>query len=139
MATKVVPLSRRDPFAVIGDAVAAAADAMKKGTADARQAASQAVPTVRSGLAKSIYVATYYGAYGVVLAGLAMGALDNAFGYGIRDGAAAARDARSNGTPRSRSVKTRPARRVAARTRTTRRRLRTRKARSAASVADAES
>jgi hypothetical protein len=143
MATKAAVTPRKDPFAVVGDAMAAAADAMKKGTADARSAAAQAVPAVQSALAKGVYVATYYTAYGIVYSALSVGHLipaDSAFGYGMRDGAAAARDATSNSRPKPRSVTAAPSRRAAARKRRTTRRSRARTAsRSAASAADAES
>src|SRR5262245_10876440 len=102
MATKVAVVRKKDPFAVVGEAMLAAADAVRKSTSDARNAASQAVPAVRSAVAQGVYITTYYTAFSIVFAALAVSALtpmDNAFGYGIRDGAAAARDARtrSNG------------------------------------------
>jgi hypothetical protein len=102
MATKMAVVKKKDPFAVVGEAMVAAADAVRKSTSDARHAASQAVPAVRSALAQGVYVATYYTSFGVVFAALAVSRLtplDNAFGYGIRDGASAARDVttRSNG------------------------------------------
>lgn len=141
MATKVAVLPRKDPFAVVGEAMVAAADAMKKSTSDARHAASQAVPAVRSALAKSVYITAYYSSFGVVFATLAVTRWlpsENAFGYGVRDGAVAARDVRSNGA--SRSTKTAPAARAAARKRTKSRRGRTRTARrGTAPVVDDES
>jgi hypothetical protein len=124
MATKVAVLRRKDPFAVVGEAMVAAADAVKKSTSDARRAASQAVPAVRSALAQSVYVVTYYTSFGVVFAALALSRvtpMDNAFGYGVRDGAAAARDTRSRGSARKA-----PASRTTARKRTETRRGRTR-------------
>jgi hypothetical protein len=102
MATKVAVLKKKDPFAVVGEAMVAAADAVKKSTSDARHAASQAFPAVRSAFAQSVYVTTYYASFGVVFAALAVGRMtpmDNAFGYGIRDGASAAQDASTR--PRS--------------------------------------
>src|SRR5687768_3007830 len=104
MATKVAVLRKKDPFAVVGEAMVAAADAVKKSTSDARHAASQAVPAVRSALAQGVYVVTYYTSFGVVFTALAVGRMtpvDNAFGYGIRDGAAAARDVTRNSSGRS--------------------------------------
>lgn len=96
MATKVAVLRKKDPFAVVGEAMVAAADAVKKSTSDARHAASQALPAVRSAFAQGVYVVTYYASFGVVFAALAVGRvtpMENAFGYGVRDGASAARDA----------------------------------------------
>lgn len=136
MATKVAVLKKKDPFAVVGEAMVAAADAVKKSTSDARHAASQAVPAVRSALAQSVYVATYYTSFGVVFAALAVGRVtptDNAFGYGLRDGASAARDA-SNGMPRRAKV----APRVAARKRADARRTRTRTAPKSTATSAAE-
>ena len=98
MATKVAVLRKKDPFAVVGEAMVAAADAVKKSTADARHAAAQAVPAMRSAIAQSVYVVSYYTSFGVVFTALAVSHLtptDNAFGYGLRDGAAAARDAKT--------------------------------------------
>lgn len=139
MATKVAVLRKKDPFAVVGEAMVAAADAVKKSTSDARYAASQAVPAVRSALAQGVYVATYYTSFGVVFAALAvsrMTPMDNAFGYGLRDGAMAARDARNNSS--GRPIKA--AARTTARKRTESRRSRTRPAsRNAAPVVEAES
>jgi hypothetical protein len=137
MATKVAVLRKKDPFAVVGEAMIAAADAVKKSTSDARHAASQAVPAVRSAVAQSVYVLTYYTSFGVVFAALAvsrMTPLDNAFGYGIRDGAAAARDAGSRGGARKSSP------RIAARKRTETRRARPRTGskNTGASVVEAE-
>ena len=141
MATKVAVLPRKDPFAVVGEAMVAAADAMKKSTSDARHAASQAVPAVRSALAKSVYIAAYYGSFGVVFATLAVTRWvpsENAFGFGVRDGAAAAHDIRRDGG--ARSTKTTAGPRVAARKRTKARRVRTGTApRSSAPVVDDES
>ena len=139
MATKVAVLKRKDPFAVVGEAMVAAADAVKKSTSDARHAAAQAVPAVRSAIAQSVYVVTYYTSFGVVFAALAVGRvtpMDNAFGYGLRDGAAAARDARSGSRGRS----TKPATpRTTARKRTDTRRPRPRPApRSAPTVVETE-
>ena len=138
MATKVAVLRKKDPFAVVGEAMVAAADAVKKSTSDARHAAAQAVPAVRSALAQGVYVATYYTSFGVVFAALTMSRMtpmDNAFGYGVRDGAAAARDARGNSGGRATKV-------AASRTvrkRTESRRPRTRPAaKSAAPVVEAE-
>jgi len=125
MATKMAVVRKKDPFAVVGEAMVAAADAVRKSTSDARHAASQAVPAVRSAVAQGVYVLTYYTSFGVVFAALSvshMTPLDNAFGYGLRDGASAARDAtvRGNGRkvasratarkrPDARRVRTRPA------------------------------
>jgi hypothetical protein len=137
MATKMAVVKKKDPFAVVGEAMVAAADAVRKSTSDARHAASQAVPAVRSAVAQGVYVATYYTSFGVVFAALAVSRLtplDNAFGYGIRDGASAARDAttRSNGR--------KSAAQPAARKKTEARRTRTRSASksSAASAAEEE-
>lgn len=133
MAKKVAVLRRKDPFAVVGEAMVAAADAVKRSTSDARHAASQAVPAVRSALAQSVYVITYYTAFGVVFAALALSRvtpMDNAFGYGLRDGAAAARDARSRGSARKA-----PASRTTARKWAGTRRPRTRTAPKAATPA----
>src|SRR5205085_1453798 len=102
MARKVAVL-RKDPFAVVGEAMAAAADAVKKSTSDARHAASQAVPAVRSVIAQSVYVIAYYTSFGVVFTAAALSRVtptDNAFGYGIRDGAAAARTAAGQSSAR---------------------------------------
>jgi hypothetical protein len=88
-------------------------------------------------VAQSVYVLTYYTSFGVVFAALAvsrMTPLDNAFGYGVRDGAAAARDASGRGGPRK------AAPRMAARKRTETRRGRSRTASksTAAPVVEAE-
>ena len=110
MATKATAQPRSDAFTAVGEAIGAAADAMKKSASDARRVASRAVPAVRSTFAKTVYIATYYASYGVVFAAVTVSRLvppENAFVYGIRDGAAAARDATNS---RGRSVKaTRPA------------------------------
>jgi hypothetical protein len=139
MATKVAVLRKKDPFAVVGEAMVAAADAVKKSTSDARYAASQAVPAVRSALAQGVYVVTYYTSFGAVFAALAvsrMTPMDNAFGYGIRDGAVAARDARSNSSGRPAKAAVRPT----ARKRTESRRSRPRPAsKGAAPVVEVES
>ena len=136
MATKIAAVMRRkDPFAVVGEAMVAAADAVKKSTSDARHAASQAVPAVRSAIAQSIYITTYYTAFGIVFAALAVSRatpLDNAFGYGLRDGAAAARDVRNGGR------KAVPGPRTTARKRTEARRPRTRTSKSTAPVIEVE-
>ena len=139
MATKVAVRKKKDPFAVVGEAMVAAADAVKKSTSDARHAAAQAVPAVQSAIAQGVYVVTYYASFGVVFAALAMSRLtpmDNAFGYGIRDGATAARDARSqSGGGATKAA----ASRTTARKRTESRRPRTRPApKSAASVVEVE-
>jgi hypothetical protein len=137
MATKIAVVKKKDPFAVVGEAMVAAADAVRKSTSDARHAASQAVPAVRSAVAQGVYVATYYTSFGVVFAALTVSRLtplDNAFGYGLRDGASAARDAtvRTNG----RKVAAQPA----ARKKADARRTRGRGAKSPATpVAEAES
>lgn len=119
MATKAAVPPRKDAFAVVGEAIAAASDAMQKSTSDARRAASQAAPVMRSALAKAVYIGAYYASYGVVLAAVTVGRLvppENALAYGIRDGAAAARDAR-NGSGRAA-----PTARLVASKRSTRRR-----------------
>ena len=129
MATKAAVLPRKDGFAAVSEAIAAA-DAMKKSTSGARHAASQAVSAVCSALAKTIYITTYFASYGVVFAAVTVSRLvppENAFAYGIRDGAAAARDARSNGS--GRSVKTTRAPRTTASKRIKMRRLEPRTAR----------
>jgi hypothetical protein len=137
--TKVAELRKKDPFAVVGEAMAAAADAVKKSTSDARQAASQAGPAVRSAIAQSVYIATYYASFGAVFAALTvsrMTPMDNAFGYGIRDGAAAARDIRTNSSGPLTKVATA---RTTARKRTDRRPGRTRPgSKTSASVVEAE-
>ena len=133
MATKVAVLKKKDPFAVVGEAMVAAADAVKKSTSDAKHAASQALPAVRSALAQSVYVATYYASFGVVFAALAVGRvtpMDNAFGYGVRDGASAAKDA--TGSAGRRSPASAPKARAAKRTAETRRPRRRGASRSAA-------
>ena len=119
MATKAAVLPKKDAFAVMGEAIAAASDAMRKSTSDARRAASRAAPAVGSALAKTVYVAAYYASYGVVFAAVTVSRMmpsENALAHGIRDGAAAARDAR---TGRGRAA--RPVRLVASK-RSTRRR-----------------
>jgi hypothetical protein len=98
MGRKAAALRRKDPFVMVGEAVVAAADAVKQSTSDARQAASQAVPAVRSAVAKTVYTVSYYTSYGVVftaLTAMRLTPLENALGYGLRDGAVAARDART--------------------------------------------
>ena len=98
MATKAAVFPKKDAFAVMGEAIAAASNAMRKSTSDARRAASRAAPAVGSALAKTVYVAAYYASYGVVFAAVTVSRMmpsDNALGNGIRDGAAAARDARA--------------------------------------------
>lgn len=128
MATKVAVFRKKDPFAVVGEAMVAAADAVKKSTSDARHAAARAVPAVRSAIAQGVYVVTYYTSFGVVFTALAvsrMTPMDNAFGYGIRDGAVAARDARSQSSSRATKA---VASRTTARKRTESRRPRTRSA-----------
>ena len=136
MAAKVAVVKRKDPFAVVGEAMVAAADAVRKSTSDARQAASQAVPAVRSAGAQGVYVGTYYTAFGVVFAALSVGRLtpmENAFGYGLRDGASAAKDATTSSSARSRKA----APRTTAKKSPRRARTRT-AARSAAPVIEAE-
>ena len=111
MATKVAVLRKKDPFAVVGEAMVAAADAVKKSTSDARRAASQAIPAVRSAFAQGVYVVTYYASFGVVFAALAVSRvtpMENAFGYGIRDGAAAAHDATGKTRTRGAAAPARP-------------------------------
>jgi hypothetical protein len=123
MPPRAAAARERDAFAAVGDAIAAAAEAMRKSTSDARAAASHAVPAVRTTLAKGVYVATYYISYGVVAAALSIGRLvppDSALAYGIRDGAAAARSVSRDGARRVGS---------AARKRVAVRRLRGRRAR----------
>jgi len=113
MATKTRARRRKDAFAVLGDAIAASAEAMKNSVADARDAASHAVPAVRSALGKALYVGAYYASYGAVFAALAVGRLAppiNALGDAIHDGAAAAKSAADNGAVRSRSSSRRRAR-----------------------------
>ena len=108
MATKAAVLPKKDAFAVMGEAIAAASDAMKKSTSDARRAASRAAPAVGSALAKTVYIAAYYASYGVVFAAVTVGRLvpsENALAYGIRDGAAAARDARTGSGRAARPVR----------------------------------
>jgi hypothetical protein len=115
MATKAAVLPRKDAFAAVGEAIKAAADAMKKGTSDTRQAASQAMPAVGSALAKAVYTSSYYTSFCVVFAAVAVSRLmpsENALAYGIRDGAAAARGAGRDGS--GRSTKTTPAARATA-------------------------
>jgi hypothetical protein len=123
MATKVAVLKKKDPFAVVGEAMVAAADAVKKSTSDAKHAASQALPAVRSAFAQGVYVVTYYASFGVVFAALSVGRvtpMENAFGYGVRDGAAAAQDARGSGRSRSATAPSRPQARKRAETRRSR-------------------
>ena len=98
MAMRVAVLPKKDAFAVMGEAIAAASDAMSKSTSDARRAASRSAPAIGSALAKTAYIAAYYASYAVVFAAATFGDLvssENALAYGIRDGAAAARDART--------------------------------------------
>jgi hypothetical protein len=136
MAPKVAVLRRKDPFAIVGEAMVAAADAVKKSTSDARHAASQAVPAVRTAVAQSVYIGTYYASFGVVFTALAVGRMtpmENAFGYGIRDGAAAARHVRGSGGARK-AVAARPA----ARKRTDTRRTRTRGGKPASPAVEVE-
>jgi hypothetical protein len=99
--------SSKDAFAVLGDAIAASTDAMKKTASNARHGTSQAVPAVRSTLGKALYVAAYYASYSAVFAALAVGRLAppiDAWADGVHDGAAAARDIGRNGAMRARSA-----------------------------------
>ena len=95
MATKAAVLPGKDAFAAVGEAIAAAADAMKKSTSDARDAATQAMPALHSALAKTVYTTSYYASFGVVFTAVTLSRLlppDNAVAFGIRDGAMAAQD-----------------------------------------------
>jgi hypothetical protein len=99
--------SNRDAFAVLGDAIAASTDAMKKIASDAHDGATPSVPAVRSTLGKAVYVAAYYASYGAVFAARAVGRLAppiDAWADGVHDGAAAARDTGRNGGRRARSM-----------------------------------
>ncbi|HXJ77771.1 MAG TPA: hypothetical protein VMS64_03725 [Candidatus Methylomirabilis sp.] len=126
MATKAAVPSGKDAFAAVGEAIAAAADAMKKSTSDARHAAAEAMPVLNSALAKTAYTTSYYAAFGVVFAAVTLSRLvppDNALAHGIRDGATAARDI-VGGRPRRPTKASRAAQPAASRRSGSRRRTR---------------
>jgi len=94
---------RKDVFAVLGDVIAASAQAMKKNASDACDAASQAVPSVRSALGKAVYGAGYYASYGAIFAVNRLAPAISVLADGVHDGVAAARDAGRPGAVRARS------------------------------------
>jgi hypothetical protein len=93
MATRGAVRDRKDVFAGLGDVIAASAQAMKKNASDARDAASQAVPALRSALGKAIYGAGYYASYGAIFAVNRLAPAISVLADGVNDGVAAARDA----------------------------------------------
>ena len=78
------------------DPVAAAAQALRDGAADAQRHALEVIPTVGDFLRQVTYTTCYAASYGAIFAALAVAQAvpkENAFVYGLIDGAHAARDA----------------------------------------------
>jgi hypothetical protein len=68
-------------------------EAVKEGTADAAQDASNVLPAIGRFLSKTVYGGCYYAAYGVTFGALTVAKLiptDNAFVHGLQEGSKAA-------------------------------------------------
>ena len=78
------------------DPLAAAARALRDGATDAQRHALEVIPTVAEFLRRGTYTTCYAASYGAVFAALTVAQAvpkENAFVYGLIDGAHAARDA----------------------------------------------
>ncbi|MFO0867728.1 MAG: hypothetical protein U0935_02160 [Pirellulales bacterium] len=83
----------------VGQAMITAAVALRRGADDARLKAQQLAPAVGESLSKAVYATCYYLSYGVVFPTVFVASLvplDNAVGYGMIDGANAAKEAVAN-------------------------------------------
>jgi hypothetical protein len=80
----------------VAGAMMVAANAVQQGAIDARDKARRVAPGIGRAISKTIYATCYYTSYGIVFPTLLISSLlplDNAVGYGLADGARAARDA----------------------------------------------
>jgi hypothetical protein len=85
-----------DAMQKVAGAMMVAASAVQQGAADARDKARQIAPGIGRAVSKTIYATCYYTSYGFVFPTLLIVSLlplENAVGYGLGDGARAAKDA----------------------------------------------
>jgi len=88
--------SPQDALQRVAGAMMVAATAVQQGAADAQTKARQLAPRIGRAFSKTVYATCYYTSYGVVFPTLLIVSLlpsENAIGYGLGDGARAARDA----------------------------------------------
>lgn len=88
--------SQNEVFEKVAVAMASAAEAMKSGAADGRDAAARALPRAQLALSKTVYSTSYYLSYGIVFPTLMLTSIvprNNALVHGMIDGARAAHDA----------------------------------------------
>ena len=86
----------QDAMQKVAGAMMVAANAVQQGATDAKSKAQQLAPRIGRAFSKPIYATCYYTSYGVVFPTLLIVSLlpsENAIGYGLGDGARAARDA----------------------------------------------
>jgi len=89
----------QDSLQQVGQAMITAASAVRKGAEDARVKAQQLAPAVTQSVGKAVYATCYYLSYGIVFPTVFVASLvpmDNPIGYGIVDGATAAKEAVSD-------------------------------------------
>lgn len=93
VATTEVP---SDKLQQVGQAMITAATAVRQGAGDARAKALELAPAVGESVSRAVYATCYYASYGVVFPTVFVASLlplNNAVGYGLVDGAAAAKEA----------------------------------------------
>ena len=85
-----------DKLQQVGQAMITAAAAVRQGAGDARAKAMELAPAVGESVSRAVYATCYYVSYGVVFPTVFVASLlplNNAFGYGLADGASAAKEA----------------------------------------------
>jgi hypothetical protein len=85
-----------DANRVLSDLAASAADGFHRARNDAADAAERTLPLIRRSLAKTTYTLAYFAGFGAVYTATVIGEMLPADGFvrqGLRDGAAAAREA----------------------------------------------
>src|SRR5262245_47908105 len=86
----------QDAMQRVAGAMMVAANAVQQGAVDAKSKAQQLAPRIGRAFSKTVYATCYYTSYGVVFPTLLIVSFlpsENAIGYGLGDGARAARDA----------------------------------------------
>lgn len=85
-----------DKLQQVGQAMVTAAAAVRQGADDARANALELAPAVGESVSRAVYATCYYLSYGVVFPAVFVASLlplNNAVGFGLVDGASAAKEA----------------------------------------------
>src|SRR6187402_3162589 len=98
MASKMKTAVSHDPLTIVGEGLGAASDSIKAGAEDVKNVFVGLLPKVTRLAAQAVYSTFYAASFGVTYSAVVFEEvvpLDNPVGYGLRDGAKAARDSRA--------------------------------------------